>query len=153
MHNSTKVKPKPILLILPAKVPHDCPTAALQRLHTLIFSDMSSAMDLCNRACKTFLAHCPANLAMRLHYSPEKNARSGNKSKYTFLGIHHSQTHRTAWLLWSPVQEMRVRGGKGFLISQTNSLFATGSSLFSLKCHVNLNIVVNKKFSHSQQQE
>lgn len=84
---------------------------------------------------------------MLLQY-PEKNARFGNKSKYAFLGIYHSQTHRTAWLLWSPVQEMGVKaGGKlhNLTEKQRNSLDAIGFSLVSLKCHVNLNRVVNKK--------
>lgn len=84
---------------------------------------------------------------MLLHY-PDKNARFGNKSKFAFLGIYHSQTHRTAWLLWSPVPEMGVRGGKSFIISErnsTNSLDTIRLTRVSLKCHVNLNSVVHKK--------
>lgn len=110
-----KWNPNWFLLILPAKVPLTCPTPALQSFTTLVFADMSSSRTeglLCTSACKTFLAHYPAILEMLLHY-PEKNARFGNKSKYAFLGTYHSQTHRTAWLLWSPVQEMGVKGGGG----------------------------------------
>lgn len=42
----------------------------------------------------------PASMKMRLHYSPEKRARFSHRSKCIFPGNDHSQTHRTAWLLW-----------------------------------------------------
>lgn len=92
-------------------LPNTCPT----KLHHsrlcrhVLRQDRRTPMHQCKQ---DFLSTLPSHLKMLLHY-PEKNARFGNKSKYAFLGIHHSQTHRTAWLLWSPVQEMGVKGGGG----------------------------------------
>lgn len=120
VHNSTKVKPKPVLTNSTCKgsprLPNTCPTKAPQ-LSSFQTCPQAGQKDTYAKCMQDFLSTQPANLAMWLHYRPEKNARFGNKSKYTFLGIHHSQTHRTAWLLWSPVQKMGVRGGKSFLMS------------------------------------
>lgn len=55
-----KWNPNRFLLILPAKVPHDCPTPALQRLHNshlfrhVLRQDRRTPMQ---SACKIFLAH------------------------------------------------------------------------------------------------
>lgn len=90
LHNSTKVKLRSVLpdftsLFILSKVPHSRnPFLPYKGSTTLVFSDMSSGRTeghLCNRACKTFLAHCPTNLEMWFPYSPEKNARFGSKSK------------------------------------------------------------------------
>lgn len=109
LHHCIQVKPKSVLpdfisLFIPSKFPHDCPTPHIPPSCPTKAPPLSS-FQTCPQAaqkgtyvtaCETFSAHCPANLEMRLSYSPEKNARFGSKSKYSFLGNHHSQTHRTA---------------------------------------------------------
>lgn len=134
VHNSTKVKSKSVLTDFTCRGSHDCLTPAPQRSHHSPHFRHVFRQDrrtLCSRACEAFPAHCPPNLYMLLHCSPEKNVRFGNESECTFLGNRCSQTHRTAQLLWPPVQEMGARGGRGFLISQRTSTESLCNSTLS----------------------
>lgn len=72
----------------------------------------------------------------------------------TFVGTHYPQMHRVTWLLWSPLQDMRVRGETRLLISHTETAwlyFIYKSSVVS-SAHANLNSVINKR-EHSKRTE
>lgn len=102
-----KLNPNQFLLILslfiPSKVPHNCPTPHIPPSCPTKAPPLSS-FQTCpqdrrasmQQSMQDFLSILPANLKMWLLYSTEKNARFGNKSKYDFLGNHHSQNHRAA---------------------------------------------------------
>lgn len=103
----SKLNPNQFLLILslflPSKVPHNCPTPHIPPSCPTKAPPLSS-FQTCpqdrrasmQQSMQDFLSMLLANLKMWLLYSPEKEARFGNKSKYDFLGNHHSQTHRAA---------------------------------------------------------
>lgn len=92
--------------VILSEVPHNGPTPHLASCCTKA-PPLSSFPHIlrqgrrapCGRAFEA-LSTQPASTKMRLHYSPEKRARFSHRSKCIFPGNDHSQTHRTAWLLW-----------------------------------------------------
>lgn len=120
-HESIKLNPNHSSCLsyqsaIPSKAPHDCPTpyiplSCCTKVPPWLFQIHPWAEQ--STYAPGFLSTLPCQCGEHSHCSPEENARFSNKSKKTFLEITISKL-RTVWFLWSPLQEMEVRGRESF---------------------------------------
>lgn len=152
LHNSTKIKLRSVLpdftsLFILSKVPHDCPTPHVPTSYPTKAPPLSSFQTCPQAGQKGTYATEHARLSQHTAPPTWKCGFPTAQRKMPGLAVN---PNRLSWEITIPkpteqssssglVQEMGVRGGKGFLISQrnsTNTLYAIGSSP---RYHTNLN--------------